>query len=83
MIVLPRQARDKYRKNSKSAVFLQATRIKGVSKHSEEHEVLIVPWSAVKVREKKRDDTTGVTTIFADVLEDATIAPGDLPTIVA
>jgi hypothetical protein len=69
--------------DSKSAVFLQATRIKGVSKHSEEHEVLIVPWSAVKVREKKRDDTTGVTTIFADVLEDATIAPGDLPTIVA
>jgi hypothetical protein len=83
MIILPRQARDKYRKYSKSAVFLQATRIKGVSKHSEEHEVLIVPWSAVKVREKKRDDTTGVTTIFADVLEDATIAPGDLPTIVA
>ena len=61
----------------------QATRIKKLSLHSTEHEILIVPWSAVYVRAKKRDAATGLTTIFADVLEDATQAPGDLPTIVA
>ena len=45
--------------------------------------MLIVPWSAVHVKRKELDGATGVTTIFADVLEDATEAPLDLPTIVA
>jgi hypothetical protein len=61
----------------------QATRISKLSLHSTEHEMLIVPWSAVYIKEKKQDTATGVTTIVADVLVDAAEVPGNLPTIVA
>lgn len=61
----------------------QARRIQNVSVHEDEHEVLIVPWSAVRIKQKQLDADRRVTTIFADLLEDASEEPADLPTIVA
>ena len=61
----------------------QARRIQNVSVHKDEYEVLIVPWSAVHIKKKRFDADRRVTTIFADVLEDASEERPDLPTIVA
>lgn len=60
----------------------QVTRIKGVSLHKDEHELLMVPYSAVRVR-SKRVDETGLIVINADVLDDCHDESETLRTIVA
>jgi hypothetical protein len=61
----------------------QATKIDEVSAYGNEHEVLLVPYSAILVTGMAFDKATGMIEISADVLEDSIDEPLDLPTIAA
>jgi len=61
----------------------QATKISSVSHYAKEHEVLLVPFSAILVTGKTLDRDSGMVEISADVLEDSNVledSPLDLPT---
>eukprot|EP01043_Picozoa_sp_COSAG02_P012198 COSAG02_NODE_468_length_21758_cov_41.206796_8_plen_583_part_00 len=61
----------------------QATEIHEVSAYGDEHEVLLVPYSAILVTGIRFDKGSGMTEVSADVLVDSYIEPLDLPTITA
>ena len=61
----------------------QAALISEVSAHAGEHEVLLVPYTAVLVTKKEFDVASGAIVISANVLEDSMVEEKDLPTIVA
>jgi hypothetical protein len=61
----------------------QATKISVVSHYADEHEVLLVPFSAILVTGKTLNRDSGMVEISADVLEDSNVledSPLDLPT---
>ncbi len=61
----------------------QATKIDEVSAYGNEHEVLLVPYSAILVTGIILDKASGMIEVSADVLEDSYAEPLDLPTIAA
>jgi hypothetical protein len=61
----------------------QATKIHEVSAYGDEHEVLLVPYSAILVTGLNFDKATGMIEVRADVLEDSFAEPLELPTIAA
>ena len=60
---------------------LQVDDLRSVSAYASEDEVLMIPYTAVRV--DRNVAIPGGTTIYATVLRDAYIAPEDLPTILA
>ena len=61
----------------------QATKISDVSAYANEHEVLLVPYSAILVTGKSFDKETGMIQVDAEVLPDSMLEPLDLPTVTA
>ena len=61
----------------------QATNIQKVSGYGNEHEVLLVPYSAILVTAITLDKASGMIEVSADVLEDSYDEPLDLQTTVA
>jgi hypothetical protein len=63
----------------------QAAHIRDISRHESEDEVVLVPYTAIKLNEIQlsQDPTNKIATIYADVLVDSYLEPLDLPTIVA
>ena len=54
-----------------------------MSAYGDEHEVLLVPYSAILVTGLNFDKVSGMIEVSADVLEDSYAEPLDLPTIAA
>ena len=61
----------------------QATKISAVSNYADEHEVLLVPYSAILVTGANYDSKSEMITISANVLLDSMVEPLDLPTVTA
>ena len=61
----------------------QAAKISGVSAYGDEHEVLLVPYSAVFVTGTQFDSKSGMVEVSANVLLDSYEEPLDLPTVLA
>ena len=54
-----------------------------MSGYANEHEVLLVPYSAILVTGKNFDEETGMIQVDAKVLPDSMLVPLDLPTVTA